>query len=242
MINLAERMQLVLEQAYIDWRAGTDEKDQLPSGRLAAIFKDSGFSAQGVTYKAKGAPSDWCGMSVGAWSYRAGMHPQLRSAFFHTFNVEDHFRYGQPTCRNPRRFMAEVEVDGKWMPTAQWHLAQNAARVWLGEEVIRKGDAARLDIRPGDVVLIDYQGVYDRANDERIDEADHITIASEFNGGVLTVMNGNARGVDPTGRPVTDAVSATRHDLNDPVARKRVYGVGRFSPLDFDLGVTYRSK
>lgn len=237
-------MQRVLENAYDDWRADTGEHDQSKAGRLARIFIDSGWSTGGVTHQQGGKVHDWCGMSPGAWCYRSGMHPDLRRSFYHTANLEAFATYGRQRNVNPKRLMTQVKVNGQWMRVEDWHAQEGALRTWIPESVLRAGNPADLDLRPGDILLFDYQGVYDTKADERDDEADHITlvaVAPKDNGGtILEVMNGNASGLSWEGKPVSDAVARTLHNLADAKARKRLYGAIRLSLFDFDLTVEYR--
>lgn len=228
----------VLGFAYEDWRAGTSERDQSPDGRLAAIFRDSGFS-NAVAYDDAGKVRDWCGMSVGAWMVRAGMPRALRSSFLHCQNVEAFATYGRQNNVNPARLMTEVLVDGVWIPVEEWHEREGEPRVWIPEAELRAGDPAQLDLRLGDIVLIDYQGVFDARPDEKGDKADHITMAAGFWHGVLDVMNGNASGLNVHGKPVGDAVCRTVYDLGSESVLKRLYGVCRPSSLDF-LPLEYR--
>lgn len=234
----AELAQRILASLYDEWRAGTSEKDQSPTGRLAAIFRDAGWG-DGVTHSASGKVNDWCGFTAGAAFVRNGMPTALRNAFWHCMNIEDFATYGSPRLRNPRRIKHEVLVDGVWMKVKDWHAREGKPRTWISEAQIRAGDAAAINIQPADIVLLDYRGIYDKSDDERDDEADHVTVAAELRGGVLEVMNGNASGLDINGKPVSDAVCRTIHDLNDPKARKRLYGIARLSDLDF-LPMTYR--
>lgn len=226
--------QRVMEEAYAEWRAGTSEKDMSADGRLAAIFKDSSWG--GFTFKANGSLSDWCGFFAGAMLWRAGMHPAHRNAFFHAMNIEDFAEYGERRLRNPKRLKKEVFVDGVWMKVKAWHEREGKMRKWLTEADIRSTNGACL--QPADVLLIDYQGVYDKRDDEAGDEADHITLVAEPL--TLEVINGNASGVDINGKKVSDAVSRTVHDLKSKTNLLRFYGALRLSDLDFDRSVTYR--
>lgn len=228
--------QRVMAEAYIEWEAGTSEKDlKIPGGgRLAKIFADSGWG--GFTYKANGSLSDWCGFFVGAMLYRAGMHPAHRNAFFHAMNIEDFAEYGERRLRNPRRLKKEVLVDGVWMKVKEWHEREGKMRKWLTEADIRSTNGACLN--PADVLLIDYQGISDKCNDEPEDGADHVTLVAEPL--TLEVLNGNARGLSVDGSLVSDAVSRTIHDLKSKTNLLRFYGALRLSDLDFDRSVTYR--
>lgn len=242
-VDLTIFTQRALENAYDDWRAGTGEHDQSKGGRLAAIFNDSGWSRSGVTYQQGGKVHDWCGMSACAWYYRSGMHPSLRRSFYHTFGLEAFATYGRQRNVNPKRLMSQVKVGDAWISVEEWHRREGQPRLWIPESVLRAGDPKDLDLRQGDILLIDYQGVWDTKPDEAVDEADHITLVAgppAEHDGVLEVMNGNASGLSHEGKPVSDAVARTLHNLNDAKARKRLYGAIRLSPLDFDLSVEYR--
>lgn len=230
----ADLAQRFLEALYDEWRAGTSEADASDAGRLAGIFRDAGW-ANAVTRAQGGKIHDWCGFFAGAGLVRTGMPHAHRNAFWHCANIEDFATYGEPRLRNPKRLKQYVRLtpDAPWIPVEQWHDEAGQRRVWLDEATLRTGPAADMDIRPGDIVLLDYQGSADRADDEHSDEADHVTVCAEFRNGVLEVMNGNASGLDIHGNRVTDAVARTIHDLNVTATRKRIYGVARLSDLDF---------
>ncbi len=228
-----ELAQRVLGYAYEDWRNDVSERDLSRDSRLADMFRTTGFANSVAINPKTGLPFDWCGMSVAEWLVLAGMHPGHAKSFLETRNIESFATYGDQKNVNARRLAIEVLLDGVWTSIRDWHAREGQPRVWIPEVTLRAGPASDLDIRPGDVVLLDYQGVYDTKPDEASDQADHITMAAEFRNGVLEVMNGNASGLDTDGGRVTDSVARTIHDLNDAKARKRLYGVARLSNLDF---------
>lgn len=235
-------MQKVLEEAYEDWRNGTDESDKTPTSKLADIFRDCGWNKNGITYTASGKVSDWCGMAVDAWLLRAGMNSGHRKSFYHTMNVEDFATYGKPKDRkypfNSKRLITEVKVNNQWIKLEDWHKQNNASRLWIDEQTIRNTPLDKLDIRPGDIILFDYQGSLDKLDDENSDEADHITMCASYNiigNGILETIEGNASGLDINGNKKTDSVVVVKRNLNENFQRKRIYGIARVSPLDFDL-------
>lgn len=236
-----EKVQEVLAQAYKDWSANTGEHDQSVKSGLTAIFKDSGW-ANNVTHTAAGKVRDWCGMAVDAWLFRAGMNPFHRKSFYHCMNVEDFATYGSPKGRkypfNKKRLMTEVLIDNNWIKIKDWHKQEKNLRKWIDEKTIRSTPLDKLDIRPGDVVLIDYQGPMDKEDDELLDEADHITMCASYNimgKGILETIEGNASGKGPKDEKRTDSVIVNTRDLNNKDVLKRIFGILRLSDLDFDL-------
>lgn len=222
-----------------EFQAGTSEKDTSPTGRLAGIFRDAGWSF-GVTRTPAGKVNDWCGFFPSACLYRAGMAKELRSAFYHCDNFVAHCTYGRERMVNPRRFKPEVLVGSEWVKVEDWHKSQDKLRSWLGEDVLRAGPVEKMDLQTGDIVEIDWQGGRDREDNERDDSPDHFVIVESFKDGVMVVKNGNASGTNAKGLPVGDAVCRTVYNLNDAAKRKLIFGRGRLSPLDSEPGHQYR--
>jgi hypothetical protein len=108
------------------------------------------------------------------------------------------------------------------------------ARRWLGRSDILgrlNNDARFLDLdlfKPGDVVLLDWAGHND---------ADHITMVKSWDGSKLTTMEGNASGLGPAGEKRREAVVTRTLDLSKSANARLVYGVGRLSPMDFNINL-----
>lgn len=216
-------LQKTLQEADKDWRARTSERDISPEGRLAAIFNDSGWSRYGVDrYETTGRPKDWCGMSVAAWAYRAGLLKDHRPSMWHTEGVRSFFSYTR--VGNTHRRTA-TEVRGR--PVEQWHTSEGKRRRWVETDELRAIPMRELPLKAGDVVLISHSGSRQRA--------DHIALVSSWDAerGLLGTIEGNASGYDPDGRAVRDQVIRKSRDLSSAEVRNTLFGVGRFSPLDF---------
>lgn len=232
----------ILECAYEDWRGPTGEFDLSIDGRLSKIFKDSGW-ANSVTFNASGRVHDWCGMAPCAWLIRSGMNKGFVSSFYHTMNIEDFATYGSPKKRgypyNPKRLKTKVvlEEDGPLtMLIKNWHKENKNERVWFDEKYIRNTPLDKLDIQQADIILIDYQGFYDKSDDQ-FDAADHITMCASYGvmgQGILETIEGNAFSSNINGTKIKDSVGIVKRDLNDPKIRKQIYGILRLSDLDFE--------
>lgn len=236
----------ILECAYEDWRGPTGEFDTSHEGRLAKIFKDCGW-ANFVTFNASGRVHDWCGMAVCAWLVRAGMNKSFASSFYHTMNIEDFATYGNPKNRgypyNPKRLKTKAVLRNDDPNLTEivvliknWHKENKDQRLWLNEKYIRNTPLDQLDLQQGDIILIDYQGLYDKKDDE-FDGADHITMCASYGAmgpGILETIEGNAFSSNITGIKIKDSVGIVKRDLNDSKVRNQIYGVLRLSNLDFE--------
>jgi len=78
---------------------------------------------------------------------------------------------------------------------------------------------------PGDLGLINHNGKTDRAH--------HIVLVESFDGVTLTTLEGNASGLAPDGSRRRQGVVRVVRDLRIDTVRATIFGVGRFSPLDF---------
>lgn len=176
----------------------------------------------------------WCGMFVAASYFRAGLCKALRPGFYEVSNVRDYFTY-TPHERTPGWVWHPDAA--AWHRLHAYHEERGAPRAWLDHEAIATTDLSALDIRPGDVALIDHQGD---------GKPDHITLVEHYDPstGVLVTLEGNGAGVvvkslAPDGSVVeghadADAAVRNRRDLTDPKQRKKIHGVGRLSPVDFE--------
>jgi hypothetical protein len=131
---------------------------------LAAIQLEAATDAQGdlltnsetvhkrVTKSAgMGAKDEWCGFFVQDNFQNATLDSDLRKGFFHTDNVQDYFQYVY--ARNPDRIMKWIWADASWQELHAYHLSRGAERRWLDYATLSAGGS--LDIRPGDIALID---------------------------------------------------------------------------------------
>lgn len=229
----AEQMRVyrdaVVSHAMSFWKQGVCNARE---GSTNPIAMDSGWGT--ALKKADGTTTDWCGFFVAASCYRAGLCKALRKGFYHVDNVHNYFvyHYGE---RVPRWVWDDATA--AWYKVHELHTARGAKRRWLHHAAIDGADLATLDILPGDVVLIDHEG------DGR---ANHITLAESYDPatGVLTTLEGNGMGkvavsvaADGT---VTEGPShgpsavRNRRNLTDKAQRRKIYGVGRLSVVDFE--------
>lgn len=211
------------------WKQGISERKR---GSTDAIAKGAGWG-DNVLHD-DGTSWDWCGMFVAACLHGAGLCATLRHGFFHVHNVEHYFTYHYEDR------VARWVWDGAshaWCDLRAYHAARGSCRRWLSGAAIKAAAVGDLDILPGDVVLIDHQGN---------GKADHITMAERYDRatGLLVTLEGNGRGtvvkaVNPDGtlveeKAACDAVVRNERDLSDPAQRKKIYGVGRVSSVDFE--------
>ena len=167
---------------------------------LNKIFADAGWSRYGVTAittkKGHKKVADWCGMFVAAHMFRGGgLDQELRAGFLHTTNVLDFFQYQQKA--NAARAPKSVWADGAWHDLHTYHGARGSLRKWTPRATITSAMEAKtpLDIRPGDVVLIDHKG--------NKKSPQHITMVESYDPATQTLVTieGNTRGIQaPDGK------------------------------------------
>jgi hypothetical protein len=214
-----------LDEAHKDWMARASAADTSPSGRLAAIFRDSGWSPRVDMNPNTGRPKDWCGMAVVVWFFRAGMNPLHRRSFWATANVRSFFSYGT-AGRIHHRTATEVNLlRDSWVGIEAWHRCLRQTRRWVEGTKLHAMPLNEVTIAAGDVVLINHQG--------RVDGAHHIALVETWDGRVLGTLEGNATGMDPEGRRLRQGVVRVERDLGKSDVRKTVFGIGRVSRWDW---------
>lgn len=220
-----------VKEAEKDWLAGASEVDVTPKGRLAAIFRDAGWSRVGVERQDNGHIYDWCGMASCSWLVRVGMaHDLRRGTFYSTRNVSDFFTYnGSPV--NSNRTRTRANIDGRDVRLSDLHKEQGSLRSWTSYAAVRSTKLTELDIQPGDIVLINHNG--------QTDGAHHITMVRSWNAPILETIEGNASGTTAQGGRTHDSVVINRRDLSTSHDRNKIYGIGRVSICDF-LELDYR--
>ncbi|PIE17106.1 MAG: hypothetical protein CSA66_06790 [Proteobacteria bacterium] len=192
--------------ARATWQGGVkepkaDDAGKRPKGDpLRKIFKDAGWSSKVTTNSAKTKVSDWCGMFVGAHLYRGGgLDEELRAGMFHTSNVLDYFQYQQKT--NAKRAPKSIWADGSWHDLKTYHGTRGSQRRWTTRAAITTAmeNKSPLDIRPGDVVLIDHSGLKKSPQ--------HITMVESYDPATQTLVTieGNTGGIQSADKPVKDA-------------------------------------
>lgn len=221
--------------ANADWAMGGVSTRGANADRVDAIIKESGFQ----NYFTDGL--QWCGMFVAAHYRSAGLDADLRKGFYHVANVEHFFTYQWET-RVPRA----IRVGDDWRDVREYHNERGSVRTWMNhgqiESAVAGGNYGALDIRPGDVVLIDHEGN---------GSADHITMVQSWDPstGMLVTVEGNASGQVVSTRNDEGEVTATKRlntgaegngvTINERSLAPggqlvRIYGVGRPSAVDFE--------
>ncbi len=160
---------------------------------LNAIFRDSGFAGRITTTKNsknEDKVADWCGMFVGASLFRGGgLDEELRKGMLHTSNVLDYFQYQQ--VANAGRVPRSIWADGEWHDMKTYHGVRGSTRQWQSRAVVTEAmeGGGALDVRPGDVVLIDHSG--------KSKTPQHITMVESYDPSThqLVTIEGNTGGV-----------------------------------------------
>jgi hypothetical protein len=235
---------------------------------LAAIQLEAATDAQGdlltnsetvhtrVTRSAgMGAHHDWCGFFVQDNFQKATLDSDLRKGFFHTDNVQDYFRYVY--ARNPDRIMKWIWADASWQDLHAYHLSRGAERRWLDYATLSAGGA--LDIRPGDVALID-RGLDGTPNHivmvQSYDPVTSTLVSVGGNDGGLVIDNDPAHpapagesaaarssretreaatGENLKAGPAAGHVGVSAHEVAVAGTRRgAIFGIGRPSIVDFE--------
>lgn len=214
-----------IDAALAFWKDGVSNGKR---GSTDVIAEESGWGHN--LHEADGGTTDWCGLFVATCLMRAGLDVTLRRGFFHVRNVEHYFRYDWGD-RIPR-WLWDKAIPA-WKDARDYHTERDALRVWHKAPAIGTG----LDLLPGDVVLIDHEGD---------GKANHITLAESYDPttGLLVTLEGNGMGAiaaallpDGTvqeGVAKLPSVVRNPRDLASDHARRKIYGWGRLSPVDFE--------
>jgi hypothetical protein len=227
--------------AAVQLQAATDAQ-----GELEADFK----TVRERVTKASSMPvsSEWCGMFSGDHLIKASLDDDLRHGFLSTYSLVDFFSYRYDQF--PERVRKWIWDDDGWQELKAHHTARGALRRWLPRSEMSAGGA--LDIRPGDVVLID---------PDRTGMADHIVLAQSYDPttNTLITIGGNDSGYVLMGpkdkEPAADAKRDTAEEATglelkpggggkvavgvhqvtpDGKTPAVVYGVGRPSLVDLE--------
>jgi hypothetical protein len=197
------------------------------------------------------AHHDWCGFFAVDQYIQQNMDTELRSGMFHVDNVVDYFNYVYN--RFPKRIQKWIHADGDWHVLRGYHEQRGALRTWTDAETLAAG--GELDVRPGDLALVDHDGK---------SAPDHIVMVRAYDPVTSTVflIGGNDSGMrvdskregpfepaDPDNptkqerlesslgqglkRGARGGVGVGLIDL-DSGKGARLYGVGRPSIVDFE--------
>ncbi len=217
-----------------------DARDSL----LAALQLESVFNAEGrlsednttvhnqVADRASMSRTDnWCGFFAADSYVTASMDSDMRAGFFHVDNVENFFQYRYDDIARVRRWIAGATG---WEEVRQYHQGRGALRQWTNAQAIFAGRAGTLDIRPGDVVLIDIMSALATEGPHRGHSApNHIAMVQSWNPQthVMYTIGGNDGGYVVDTRPgaaVSDPNSraaALGRPLREPTAAGGHVGV-----------------
>jgi hypothetical protein len=148
--------------------------------------------------------ADWCGMFANAQYRDAGFHGALNMTFNSTFHAQEFFIYGSGSSNSPD-LVAPHGTEPR-RPVQEYHRQRGSLRSWLEREAIGH------DLRPGDIVTIDWVGPNDTNDGESNlrNRVDHVSIVRSYNAatGVLVTIDGNAFGVRKPGaeQPAWDSL------------------------------------
>ena len=190
------------------------------------------------------ASFDWCGFFAMENYLQSNLDSDLKRGFFHVTNVEHYFTYRYAFgTRNDTRVMKWIYAEDAWHDLRAYHTARGSLRTWLNAAAIEGGGA--LDIRAGDIVLIDHSGT---------GSADHIVMVHSFDmtTNTLFTIGGNDGGYEVDTRAThtaprgeTDPEREKREQLEGatgqplrPGARGGHVGVGSFDLDDQPAGAT----
>ena len=141
---------------------------------------------------------DWCGMFVDAQYRAAGMSGALNMVFNSTSDALQFFTYGAGSSKVPG--WIQPLGQGEVRAVLDYHTERGSTRTWLAHGMF---DDRNPDLRPGDVVTLDWLGPNDK-NDKQAnpeDRADHVCIVRSYDAatGVLVTIDGNAYGARKPG-------------------------------------------
>ncbi len=206
------------------WQRRVNEAN---AAEMAQLARDCGWGND--INKDGGGTWDWCGFFCAAALFHAGLHPNLRRGLYHTQNVQDLFRYRYG--HRVHRWLHD-DTTRTWKTVEDYHRERGLLRTWKTNAELTAAGHAALDLRPGDVVLIDHTAD---------GSADHIVLVDSYDAasGMLVTVEGNASGQLPPSAsgPASaprDAVTKNRRDLSQAAQLRKIFGVGRPSLVDFE--------
>jgi hypothetical protein len=155
------------------------------------------------------ASFDWCGFFAMENYLQSNLDSDLKRGFFHVTNVEHYFTYRYAFGpRKDTRVMKWIYAEDAWHELQAYHTARGSLRTWINAAAIEGGGA--LDIRAGDIVLIDHSGT---------GSADHIVMVHSFDmtTNTLFTIGGNDGGYEVD----TRATHTAPRGETDPEREKR---------------------
>ena len=143
------------------------------------------------------ASFDWCGFFAMENYMQSNLDSDLKRGFFHVTNVEHYFTYRYAFGeRKHTRVMKWIYAEDSWHDLQEYHTTRGSVRTWIDAAAIEGGGA--LDIRAGDLVLIDHSGS---------GAADHIVMVHSFDmtTNTLFTIGGNDGGYEVDTRATHEA-------------------------------------
>jgi hypothetical protein len=146
---------------------------------------------------------------------QSNLDSDLRGGFFHTENVVDYFRYDYARV-NLSRIKKWIWADGSWRDIRTYHEERGSLRQWIDAAGIQASGGAGLDIRPGDVALIDNRGT---------ERPDHIVMVDSYDDATKTLITigGNDSGYTIDTNP---AHPAPAHETADDRTKRETLEAG----------------
>jgi hypothetical protein len=207
-----------------------------------------------VQHAGMGMNDEWCGFFAEDQYRKSRLDADFAQAFFHVRNVEDFFTYSTSPI-NIKRTPRWIYEQGRWQSVKEYHESRGAPRMWQNHAALAGG--GELDIRPGDIVLFDWEldGVanhivtvisYDPATSTLV------TIGGNDSGYVIdkagTYDASNESAAETGKRETAESVTgesmkprakppgaATGHvGVGVRVIGAQLYGIGRPSLIDFE--------
>jgi hypothetical protein len=178
-------------------------------GALAAVQLDAVANAEGYLASpadahqrsresaGMGANFDWCGFFAMENYMLSDLDSDLKRGFFHVTNVEHYFTYRYAFGRrDDTRVMKWIYAEDDWHDLREYHTSRGSLRTWINAAAIFGGGT--LDIRAGDIVLIDHSGS---------GAADHIVMVQSWDPTTHTLfpIGGNDGGYEVDTRPTHEA-------------------------------------
>jgi hypothetical protein len=165
----------------------------LAAVQLEAVANAEGFLASPKDAHEKSAKAagmelnfDWCGFFAMEDYMLSNLDSDLRRGFFHVTNVEHYFTYHYAFGPvKDTRVMKWIYAEGEWHDLHEYHTQRGSERTWTTGAQISEGGT--LDIRAGDIVLLDHQGST---------AADHIVMVQSYDpaNNILHTIGGNDGG------------------------------------------------
>jgi len=155
--------------AAIQLKIAADAEGELLNNRdevHARVVADAGMSMN----------EEWCGFFAQEEYRKSRLDTQFTGAFYETRNVRDFFTYNEDPI-NINRTPRWIFEDGRWQSVRAYHQTRGSLRTFQDHEALK--DGGQLDIRPGDIVLFDW---------EQDGMPDHIATVLSYDPGTSTLI------------------------------------------------------